>query len=89
MEGWEDWVKEATASRTEHGEIVEVVWEEWKRRVTSAAEKGIGLKKVVPARAKSWWDDEIEAAIEERWQSCRFLRRVQRNSGSRSEIGKA
>ena len=88
MEGWEHWVKEATASRIEHGEIVEVVWEEWKRRVTSAAEKGIGLKKVVPARAKSWWDDEIEAAIKERRRSCRSLRRAQRNSRSRSEIGK-
>ena len=88
MEGWEDWVKEATASRADHGEIVEVVWEKWKRRVTSAAERGIGLKKVMPARAKSWWDDEIEAAIEERRRSCRFLRRAQRDGRSRSEIGK-
>ena len=69
-------MKEATASRTDHGEIVEVVWEEWKRRVTSAAERGVGLK-VVPARAKSWWDNEVEAAIEERRRSCRSLRRAQ------------
>ena len=55
----------------------------------SAAERGTGLKKVVPARVKSWWDNEIEAAIEERWRSCRSLRRAQRNCKSRSEIGKA
>ena len=54
IQGWEDWVKEATASGTDHGEIVEVVWEEWKRRVTSVAERGIRLMKVVPGRAKSW-----------------------------------
>ena len=54
----------------------------------SAAERGTGLKKVVPARVKSWWDNEIEAAIEERWRSCRSLRRAQRNCRSRSEIGK-
>ena len=89
MEGWENWVKEATASRTDHGEIVEVVWKEWKRRVTSVAERGIGLKKVVPARAKSWWDNEVKAAIEERRRSCRPLRRAQRDGRSRSEIGKA
>ena len=31
----------------------------------------------------------LEAAIEERRQSCRSLRRAQRDSGSRSVIGKA
>ena len=56
---------------------MEVVWEEWKRGVTSAVERGIGLKKVVPAREKSWWYDEIE---EERWRSCKTLRRAQRDS---------
>ena len=56
--------------------------------MTSAAERGIGLKKVVPARVKSWWDNEIEAAIEERQRSCRSVRRAQRNCRSRSEIGK-
>ena len=61
-EGWENWVKEVTASRTDHGEIVEIVWEEWKRRVTSAAERGIRLMKVVPGRAKSWWDNEIRGS---------------------------
>ena len=68
-------MKEATASGTDHGKIVEVVWEEWKRRVTSVAERGIRLMNVVPGRAKSWWDNEMEAAIVERWWSCRSLRR--------------
>ncbi len=89
MEGWEDWVRDATASRTDHGEIVEVVWQEWKRRVTTAAEMGIGQKKVVKARAKSWLDDDVEAAIEERRRSCRSLRRAQRDGRNKSEIGKA
>ena len=68
-------MKEATASGTDHGKIVEVVWEEWKRRVTSVAERGIRLMKVVPGRARSWWDNEMEAAIVERWWLCRSLRR--------------
>ena len=54
----------------------------------SAAERGTGLKKVVRARVKSWWDNEIEAAIEERRWLCRSLRRAQRNCRSRSEVGK-
>ncbi len=47
-----------TASSTDHGEAAEVV--------VTVAEVGIGQKKVVAARAKSWWDDEIAIAINRR-----------------------
>lgn len=55
---------------------MKVVWEEWKRRVTSAFE-GSRTKKVVPAGAKSCWNDEVKAAIEERRRLSRSLRRAE------------
>ncbi len=78
MGGWEGWVMEAIESSTNHVETAETVWEEWKRRVTTAAEMGIGRKKVVAERSKSWWDDEIATAIEERREACRSLKSAQR-----------
>ena len=73
MEGLEEWIQVS-------GDSVEVVWEEWKRRVLAAAEVGIGKKRVVPARSRSWWDEDVEVAIGERRCACRRLRWL-RNSG--------
>ncbi len=89
MKGWERWVREAAANSTNNTETAEIVWEEWKRRANAEAEIGIGQKRVVAARAKSWWDGEVAKAIEERRRACRSLRRAQRQRGSRETLGRA
>ena len=78
---WETWI-EAIRKDREGGELVEAVWEEWKKRVITAAERGIG-KKRVNCLSKGWWSEDVLDAIKDRRDICRKLRQARR-SGNRN-----
>ena len=46
-------------------ELVERVWGEWKTKVMSAVERGIGNKRISEL-SKDWWSKEVKEAIQTR-----------------------
>ena len=68
--------------KTREGEeLMEAVWEEWKR-VLITAERGIGRKKV-NGMSKGWWSEDVVEAIKDRRERRRNMRHSRRN-GHRS-----
>ena len=76
FQGWEAWVREVEI-REVGDELVERVWGEWKIRVLSAAERGIG-KKRISEMSKDWWSKEVEEAIQTRREACKQLRQARK-----------
>ena len=83
FQGWEPWVRDVEI-REVGEELVERVWGERKTKVMSAAERGIG-KKRISELSKGWWSKEVEEAIQTRREACKQLRQARRRGEAVNE----
>ena len=73
MLGWEEFVNTKIYGGSGGGNIIDEVWNDFKRRLISAMRQGVG-KKIVSGKARTWWNTSLEQCKKEKDKAYRALR---------------